>query len=88
MRIILQPLQSLIMQLNRKLIKALKHRCAFLVIQLQNSVSEVLEFCWLLHKNPTQEEKVRECGFPSPYYCSEYVNKSAVISYIWFKCSL
>lgn len=66
MRIILQPLQSLIMQLNRKLIKALKRRCTFLVMQLLSSGSEVLEFCWPLHKIPRRKKKWENVVFHRP----------------------
>lgn len=67
MRIILQPLQSLlIMRFNRKLIKALMPRCTFLVIQWRNSGSEVLEFCWLCYKIPRRKKKWENVVFHGP----------------------
>lgn len=67
MRIILQPLQSLlIMRFNRKFIKALMHRCTFLVIQWHNSGSEVLEFCWLCYEIPRRKKKWENVVFHGP----------------------
>lgn len=56
MRIILQLLQSLIVQLNWKLIKALKPMQSSGDTEVQFKVRN-FGICWFLHKNPTREEK-------------------------------
>lgn len=56
MRIILQLLQSLIVQLNWKLIKALKPMRSSGDTEVQFKVRNFGIF-WFLHKNPTREER-------------------------------